>query len=275
MCFIADNADQVRQNLQGRTAVGRSLGYATEFADKNQLAIIAWGSRRLWDPTKSWDELDKTTNKEMDESFDEISKAWSKGVEEFVRKYGIPKRNYLLWGVSGAAQFSCRLALRKPDYFLAVHVHIPSSFDQPTLEANRILWCLTTGELEAGYQRSLRFYAKCRELGYPMIYKAIPQLGHSGSSIADALGMEFFQYALSLRSEREAYEARLNDPLKRVTPAKEPAQGQPWPAQFRNPLFVGDIINQEAFPFSQVERVPAGYRVSLPTKELADKWNKQ
>jgi hypothetical protein len=275
MSILANNPGEIREFLQGRNA-GWKMGYALDFADRNKLAIIAWGSRRLWDPTKNWDEQSRERNKEMDETFDDVAKAWSRGVEIFVRKYGIPDRDYLLWGMSGSAQFSCRLALRKPEYFLAIHAHIPSSFDQPTPEAARVLWCLTTGELEAGYARSLRFYQQCRGMGYPIVYKAIMGLGHSGSAVADNLGLRFYEYALSLRDQRDAYEASRRDVFGQPLPAKpEDGPPQPWPESFRYPLFVGDAVNQEMFPLEKIDMVPAGFRVPLPNKELAEAWNKK
>lgn len=57
---------------------------------------------------------------------------------------------------------------------------------------------MTTGELEAGYQRSLRFYGECRKLGYPIIYKAIPGLGHEGNDSAHELGGDPGEVVLSI-----------------------------------------------------------------------------
>jgi hypothetical protein len=162
-----------------------------------------------------------------------------------VKEYGIPSNGYLLWGISGSAQYACRLALRKPEYFLAIHAHIPSSFDKPTPDGRRILWCLTTGELEAGHKRSLRFYQQCRALGYPIIYKAIVGLGHAGSPIADNIGREFFEYALSVRDQRIAFDSSLNNPLSQFQLAQaDDGMVKPWLSSFCNPPYVGDAVNQ-------------------------------
>jgi hypothetical protein len=179
-----------------------------------------------------------------------------------------------LWGLSGSAQYACRLALRKPEYFLAVDAHVPSSFDKPTPEASRILWCLTTGELESGHERSLRFYAQCRALGYPILYKAIVGLGHAASPIAENLGEKFFAYALTVRDQRLAYDKKQNDPLAQYQMSQaSDAPAQPWIESFCQPAFEGDIVNQDMVPYDQADMVPAGFRTPLPTKELADAWN--
>lgn len=210
MCLLAGNVGEIKRRLQELDAKD-DVGGILRFAEKHKLVILCWGSRSLWNPRASWDEQTRQVNKEMDETFDDVAKAWAKGVEELSRKYGIPENGFLLWGVSGSAQYAARLALRQPQYFLAVHVHVPSSFDMPTREANSVLWCLTTGENESGYERSLRFLSACRELGYPIIYKAVPGLGHAGHPLTDKLGLVFFEYALSLREEKAVFENETND----------------------------------------------------------------
>ena len=274
MSLLAGSLDGVRRQLQGLEA-GDDLSGILKFAEDRKLIIICWGSVGMWDPHKSWDDLNPDTAWATDKAFDQVAHAWEQGVKYFVDQYGIPSSGYLLWGISGSAQYACRLALRKPDYFLAVHVHIPSSFDKPTPEGRKVLWCLTTGELEAGHKRSLRFYAQCHALGYPMIYKAIMHLGHAGSPIADDIGLKFFDYALSVRDQRAAYEESLNNPLTQFQLAQSDGdQIKPWLNSFCKPAYVGDSVNQGIFPYEQQDMVPVGFRVPLPTKAIAEAWNK-
>ena len=211
----------------------------------------------------------------MDETFDDVSKAWAKGVEKLSQKYGMPDKDFLLWGVCGAGQYAARLALRQPQYFLAIHVHMPGSFDKPTPEANRVLWCLTTGELESGYQRSLRFLSACQELGYPIVYKAIVGLGHADHPLAQKLGLEFFEYAMSLREEKSMFETDMNNNLSSIKKEWKANPYRSWPESFRNPAFVGDVVNQEIFRFERAEMVPKKFLIMLPTRELANTWSEE
>ena len=272
LSLLAGSLDGIKRQLQGFEG-GDDVQGILKFAQDHQLIIICWGSRGLWDPRKNWDDLDPDTAWNTDKAFDQVAKAWEQGVQYFFKEYGIPANGYLLWGMSGSAQYACRLALRKPDYFLAVDIHIPSSFDKPTPDGRKILWCLTTGELEPGYQRSLRFYHQCRALGYPMVYKAIVGLGHAGSPIADQIGERFFEYALTVRDKRTAYDASLNDPLVQFQLSQTTSQIEPWLDSFKTPPFVGDAVNQGIFPYGQRDMVPIGFRVPLPTKDIADVWN--
>ena len=254
MCLLASSPNEIKQKLQNSES-NDEIGGLIRFAQKNNLAIICWGARSLWNPRASWHEQTRRINREMDQNFDDIADAWSKAIRRLSRKYGLPDQDYLLWGTSGAAQYATRLALRKPQHFLAVHVHIPSSFDVPTKKANTVLWCLTTGENEVGYNRSLRFLKECKKLGYPIIYKSIPGLAHSPHPLANQLGIAFFQYVLEQKKSSD-FSTRAD--LLNI---------------FFNPPFWGDIINQYAFPASEKKLVPSHYCVPLPNRKLAEIWS--
>jgi hypothetical protein len=264
MCLLANNVGEIRRKLEEKNPA--DYGGLFQFADKRNFAILCWGAQTLWRPDASYNELERETNKALDKGFDEVAAAWERGVGELHDKYGIPTRDFLLWGVCASAQWAHRLVLRKPDHFLAAYLHIPSSFDKPTPDAAKVLWLLTSGELDGGYQHGCRWYADCRAAGYPIVYKAVMNLGHAGSPIADNLGIKFFEYALTLRDQRAEidkkwHQSGTNDP-------------KPWPEGFRNPEYVGDYLNQEAFPYDKRNMIPDTLRVPLPTKPISEAWNK-
>lgn len=268
-CVLAHQVDGIRRMLQGLDDQSELSGLTT-FADKHQFALMAWGSRSIWNPGKNYDEYTKEDFEQLDKSFSLVADAWEDGVQKLHRKYGLPNHNFFLVGQSGAAQWAHRLALRKPEYFHAVQVHIPSSFDKPTPAASRILWCLTTGELESGYERSKRFFMDCRKLDYPIIYKAYMGVGHSGTAASRNMRQKFLEYAAGLIEERQTYEALLAD-----TFGQDRIPDGPWPACYRNPEYVGDIVNQDLFPVADKDMVPPGFRVPLADKRLADAWERQ
>jgi hypothetical protein len=274
MCVLAQNIQHIRLQLQG-LELNKDSNAVLKFAADNKLAIVCWGAHSLWDAKDNWDDLSVDSSLKEGKAFDQVADAWVYGIQYFVSQYKLPPNGYLLWGMSEAGQYACRLALRKPEYFLAIHAHIPSSFDKPTPDAAKVLWCLTTGEDESGYERSLHFYDECRALGYPIIYKAIIGLGHKSSPVADDLGIQLFTYALSIRDQRISH-----DQESAATAALQFSQqpnstgAQPWLSSFETPLYVGDIINQEIVSYNQRNKIPVSFQVPLPTKELADAWNK-
>jgi len=158
-----------------------------------------------------------------------------------------------VWGYSRSAQFAKRLVLRKPQYFRAAYLHIPSSFDQPTPEAASVLWCLTTGECESGYLRSMKFVRQCRKLGYPMVYKAVPGLGHTDHTPARILGLQVFEYARSLPADR----AQRADQLKRDTAAAP---------------FFSDYLNQVMEPADRSDWMPKNLKFPMYTPLIARAW---
>ena len=192
LSLLAKHPDDVRAQLKG-TSKRRPVDRALDFARERRFAVVAWGARRLWDPTRNWDELPRSEANRIDARFDKVANAWNAGINFFVKKYGIPPSGYLMMGSSGAAQYAQRLALRRPERFLAVHAHIASSFDIPVKGGASLLWCVTTGENEMGYERSRRFFKAARDLSYPIIYKAYPGLGHEGSAKVTELGFTCFE----------------------------------------------------------------------------------
>jgi hypothetical protein len=270
LCVNADRVDDIRRRLQ-TIEPGDETGGLIKFAEKHRLVILCWGARGLREAGAIWDEIDRKTNARMDKVFDEIANKWEQGAAELVRKYGLPEDQFLLWGGSESAQYAGRLAIRKPSRFLAVHCHIPNGFDAPRLEGNRVLWLLTTGELDFCYGRSLRFFSAARSLGYPIIYRAYVGLGHSDHTAADRLGLAFFEWALSMKEQRDALDKSMYGRFGNSIGQMD-REHKPWPKEYINPPFVGDAVNQEMFPAEKSDMVPAGFRVALPTKEIAEIW---
>lgn len=258
LCIIAERADQIKRELEKEEMSGDYAGMLS-FANKHKLAILAWGSRRLWDPSKNHDDLDRKSAREADTAFDSVAAAWERGLQELAREQGVPDNKLLLWGMSASAQWAHRLCLRKPERFLATYIHICSSYDQPTPAASKVLWCVTTGELDSGYERSLNFLKHCQQLRYPIIYKAIPGLKHMSNAQATKISFAFFEFALQQKAKLSAA-------------ALKPAEL--WTEAFLKPYRYGDIVNQEQFPPAKVGTIPPGFRVPLPTKEIADSWEK-
>lgn len=221
-----------------------------KFADENNLALITWGTRTLWDPGMSSDEQREAKNKMMDKNFSKVSKAWEKGIRHFAKKYNLPKENFMIYGTSRGAQWAHRLVLRKPEYFLAIHAHINSSYDTPVPEGNSVMWLFTTGERENGYEASQRFYKKAWDYGYPIILKAGENAGHTSTFRTRWLSEEFFEYALYLK-----------DNFKK-------------PQQWTEAPYYGDFISQEVFLANQKDFIPEEQRIPLPTKELASAWGR-
>ena len=258
LSLLAKDAEEVRAQLLGKSE-RRSPKRALLYAAQRNLAVVAWGARRLWDPSRNWDELSRAEAKKADADFDLVANAWDACINYFVKNHGLPPSGYLMMGSSGAAQYAQRLALRRPERFLAVHAHIASSFDVPVKKGASLLWCVTTGENELGYERSRKFFRAARDLYYPIVYKAYPGLGHEGNAKVTALGFACFDYALA-EYERAT---RLNG-------------GKPtmpdWADIFSSSPSVADIFNQAVYSKFDYLCVPVEFRMLLP-EALCGAWS--
>lgn len=167
----------VRQNILEK---GRFKNYV-KFADKHNLALITWTNFKGYKTGVSGDVMDEDRLKEYEKSYDRRAREWRSGYKRLCRRFALPEKNLLVYGISGGGQMSHRLALQQPDYFFAVHIHVNSSYDAIRRDGEQILWLVTTGTQEYGYPAGVRFYREALGRGYQMIFRAEENLGHSGS----------------------------------------------------------------------------------------------
>ncbi len=262
ICMIADSAGQIRDRLNAIKPAGDPNPYFA-FAESHKLAVIAWGARWVWSSYANFDELNQDQIHSWDYNFQQLADAWDRGIEQLVQNYGIPDHDYLMYGLCAGGEWVHRLALHKPDRFLAVQMHISTSYDEPTPDASHIMWLLTTGELDVGCDRARRFYSAARALNYPIIFKAVMGLRHADSPVADQLGVRFFEYALEQKARRDA--ANSNDLAKSQTIDLSGFSLSP---------FYGDLMNQDMFGAQDRDMIPPDFIVPLPDKEIAEAWNK-
>ena len=241
--------------------------FLVRYAEEHRLALLTWDTATAYSLKESADQRSQQENFKDDQNFDKIANAWERGTRVLCRENGLRETDFLLYGISRGAQWAHRIALRKPEHFLAVHIHINSSYDLPTPAAKNILWLQTTGEREYGYEAAKRFYARCRELDYPIIFKAGENLGHSDSPQIEALGLRFFDYALEVKARRDSALANAKSLRgKHASPGMYALSG------LGETPFYGDFINQEVCNLQEKDMVPASQRVPLPNEALARAW---
>jgi hypothetical protein len=262
VCMIADSVAQIRDRLNAIKASGDPNPYFA-FAENHKLAVVAWGARWVWSSYANFDELNRDQIHAWDNNFQQLADAWDRGIEQLVRNDGLPDRDYLMYGLCAGGEWVHRLALHKPDRFLAVQMHISTSYDEPTSGAGRVMWLLTTGERDVGCDRARRFYMAARAINYPIVFKAVMGVGHSDSPVADQLGVRFFEYALAQKARRD------------TANAVDLTKSQPLDlSAFSVSPFYGDLMNQEMFAARDKEMIPPDFLVPLPDKDIADAWSK-
>jgi len=272
LCVIAGRVDGIRRQLRGLDKDSPLKGHL-KFAAEQKLLVLCWGSRTVRKLGTTWDEIDPDVYEQQAEAFDVIADEWAKEVDKLAERYGFSNKHFLLWGISDAGQYVLRLAMRKPEYFLAVHSEVPNGFDKPLEKGNQVYWCITTGELDFCYQRSLRYLKACREMDYPIIYKAIMGIGHKTHPSAKKLGMKFFRWALENKKYR-INRAQLKAEYEEEMRFSDPSQtfGLRWIKPFETAPFYADVVNQEVYPQEKQNMIPEGFKIALPTQEFAKLW---
>lgn len=258
--IIAFSSHDTKEEIIREMTKKAGYQYLIDLADKYNLAVVSWSYIGGYDNEKNYDEIEKNEFAKNSKRFDAIANEWEKGYRRFLSLYNLPKKDAMLYGVSAGAQVAHRIAMRKPQYFSGIFIHVNSSYDAPAKEASKLLWCVSTGEYEYGYSSAERFYKKALDLGYCAIFKPFENTGHFVTDDVKELCAAFFEYLIT-------FIADYTNP-----DWKEPPVDKYYLMKY--PAYIGDYQNQIAYPFEAAERkIPERkYMVSLPTKKIAQAW---
>ncbi|HPA17937.1 MAG TPA: hypothetical protein PLU30_09325 [Verrucomicrobiae bacterium] len=228
------------------SASSPDFGYLVDFADRNDLAMMAFGQPTkggAWDRRVSGDEMEADIARDFDKNFEAVAREWARAATKFAADNRLPTTGWFLYGMCGGAQYAHRLALREPRMFKAVHAHFGGSYDVPTRGGNSVLWLITTFEDDVGHVPSQRFYRSCLDLGYRIMIRSVPRRADPGEQRVRKLSLLFFEYALGVKG-----------------PADVKAE------------YIGDYVNNVAFPAAKASWIPKEQSVVLPTRAMAEAW---
>jgi len=235
------------------------FSYLLKFADENDLAVGVSPNFGGYNKGISGDEMTPTEYKESSKIFSERFLGWERGLRRMINYYNLPSKNIMAYGISGGAQQLHRVAMRRPEYFAGIHIHVNSSYDIPSPQASKVLWLVTTGECEYGYPAACRFYEKMVEYRYRVIFRAEPNLGHENSPETTRLSLEFFKYLLTFVPDE-------TDPNWKPPPVDQFYMMQ-------HPIYVGDYLNHVVYPLEKAsQNIEPEHMVPLPTRPIAEKW---
>ncbi len=246
ICKYGDR--EIEMDLTGGS---RHFGYLIDFADKNNLAVVAFGqpAKQGWDRTVSSADLSRRDAAEQDRRLDDMARDWSRIISRFARSHQLPEKDWLLYGICGGAQYAHRLALRQPQHFKAVHVHWGGSYDVPTAEGASLIWLVTSWADEPAYVAAQRFFQSCVEANYRIIlkghtrYRPIDGGLPDGSNPQAELSRRFFEFALTT-----------SDPVK------------------NGPEYLADYVNEMVLSAGQADWLPRKQAVWLPNRAIAEAW---
>jgi hypothetical protein len=245
-----------KKNLEAWVERPSSSDVNFQFADRHNLAVVTWNTANM---------------------YNKCFRTWKIGMDQLCRDYNLPDSGFLICGESRGAQWAHRIVLRCPEKFLAIHININSSFEEPTPEASHCLWLLTTGELEYGSKAAKIFFQKAQALNYPILLRIYPGRAHEVFPDEQTLGLKFFEYALKLRDQQLKAMATDKATDMAATPSAVPEDkplllDDSLLSDFRKPFYYGDMLNGDVYPATQVLLLPQSQRVGLPNTDIAKVW---
>lgn len=256
LSLLANQINDVRLSLINREAQG-DIGDMIRYADNKKLIVLCWAIKSFWDSSRNWDWLTPENARYYRERFERVVMAWERGVKQLANRFEFEPKHFLIWGYSDSAQFAGRLALRRPAYFGAVHMHNPCSFDMPVESAKHIIWGLTMGEQDSGYWNATQFVFKANELGYRLVFKAVPRMGHDNDLGSRQLATLLFEYVRGLPLEERERQRMIS-------------------AEVDSALYCGDWLNQLVETRdSKHGRIPPRLRVPLMTELIKQAWMRE
>jgi predicted esterase len=263
-----------KKNLEAWVKRPSSDDLNFQFADQHKLVVVTWNTAEMYNNGDSFT-VDAIDEREPDNAMEQCFRTWKTGMDRLCRDYNLPDSGYLIYGFSRGAQWAHRIVLRSPEKFLAVHIHVNSSFAEPTPKASHCLWLITTGELEHGSIAARVFYQKGLALNYPILLRIYPGKGHEVFPEEEQLGIKFFEYVLKLRDQQlKAVAAKQSDS---VSPDSN-ADAQPFVlndsllGNFRQPPYYGDMLNGDVYPAIKESVLPESQRVDIPDLDIAKTW---
>jgi predicted esterase len=261
-----------KKNLQQFATADSATDVNFKFADDHNLAIVTWTTATMYSTADSFD-LNPIEERDPYNSMEDCFRTWKVGMDRLCRDYGLPTSGYLIYGYSRGAQWAHRIVLRSPEKFLAIHIHINSSYAEPTPEASHCLWLVTTGELEHGNKAARLFYQKGMALNYPILLRIYPGKAHEIFPEEVTLGLKFFDYALQLKDQQlQATAAKEAATVASTSPDQPFVLDESLLQDFRHPPYYGDFLNGDAYPTSQASVLSESQRIGIPTVDIAKAW---
>ena len=163
-------------------------------------------------------------------------------VDQLATRENLDHPRLLMVGFSGGAHFVHRFGLWKPSRVSAIVAHSAAWWDEPVATAKTVPMLVMCGEDDDRFDLSMEFYQKASKMGFPMVWRSFPRLGHAVDARVLGLAQVF---------------------IKEFIGGKKPPFD--W---------VGETQEWKAYPkkSAEVDRIPPEYRVWLPSEVVARKW---
>ncbi len=170
-----------------------------------------------------------------------------KALSELKRRAKVDTEKVLFFGFSAGAHYVHRFALWKPQRVEAFVAYSAGWWSEPSLSLKKVPALIMCGEKDERYGATLDFFKKGQKLGCPWLWRSYKNTGHELTPPVRDMAEVFLAHYL-----------------------KEEPRGMPTSV-----VRYGDIQTFKSVSLAERETIPAELRIELPSKAVADVWEKE
>jgi poly(3-hydroxybutyrate) depolymerase len=217
------------------------------FAAKHQLVLLA--------PT--FHAEDKENNEGRGYYYPEqgSGEVMEKALKEVKKRTGVATERVLFFGFSAGAHFAHRFALWKPQRVKAFVAYSAGWWSEPTARVRKVPALVMCGEADERYAATFDFFKKGQRLGCPWVWRSYKETGHVLTPAVREMA-EVFLACYGGMGERAGGREQTGMPMSLVSR-------------------YGDIQTYRSVGPAERESIPEEFRIELPSKEIAEVWEKE
>ena len=169
-----------------------------------------------------------------------------KALDELHQRMGVEVARVLFFGFSAGAHYSHRFALWRPRRVVAFVAYSAGWWSEPTREMRAVPALIMCGETDERYPPTWEFFKKGQKLGCPWVWRSYKNTGH-----------------VMIPAVRDLAEVFLAHYAGRDEQAGRPISRY------------GDIQTFTTASEANKASIPEEFRIQLPSKSVADAWEKE
>lgn len=175
-----------------------------------------------------------------------------KALKEVRKRTGADTDQVLFFGFSAGAHFAHRFALWKPQRVRAFVAYSAGWWSEPNMKLKAVPALILCGEADDRYAATLEFFKKGQRLGCPWVWRSYKDTGHVLTPAVRDMAEAFLEYlARGTMNDRQV--------------------GMPVPRD----RWFGDMQSFKSVRWPERETIPEEFRIELPSKSVADVWEKE
>ena len=224
-----------------------------KFAEKNHLILLA--------PTFQAEGRENNEGKGYYYPEQGSGEVMEKALKELEKRTGVETDRVLFFGFSAGAHYVHRFALWRPQRVKAFVAYSAAWWSEPAASLRKVPALIMCGEADERYGATWDFFKKGQRMGCPWVWRSYQGTGHVLTPAVREMAEVFLAHYAGREGGRE--EQAGSGVASWLGPDKMPVSRY------------GDIQTYRSVGWAERETIPEEFRIELPSKALADVWEKE